>query len=221
MKSKERLAGFLFLVGMLAGIFSIAPAIDSPKYLREAAANANQVIVAAIFQFFMSLAYIGIAILLYPNIKRFGGSLSIGFLSSRIIAAVLVIIGAALLPSILVLSQAFIKNSPQSTLTFEVLGDVLKTTRDYINHVFMILVLCTGNLMFYLLLLKSKLIPQWLSLWGLLGNLFSVIASIFCLFHVVEIITPEYLVLNAPVAIQELILGMWLTVKGFNKRLES
>lgn len=85
----------------------------------------------------------------------------------------------------------------------------------------MILVLCAGNFMFYILLLKSKLIPKWLSIWGLLGYLLSAIASVLILFQVVEVITTEYLVLNVPTAIQELILGIWLITKGFDQRLSE
>lgn len=217
-KSKTRLAGFLFLAGMFAGILSVAPSVDSANFLTEAAANSGQVIIAAAFQFMMSLAYLGIAILLYPLIRRFGSSLSIGFLSLRIIAAGLVILGALLLLSVLALSQEFVKNAAQDTLALEALGNVFKTTRDYINHVFMILVLCTGNFMFYILLLRSKLIPRWLSVWGLFGNVLSAIASVLVLFQLVEIITTEYLVLNVPTALQELVLGFWLMVKCFDKR---
>lgn len=217
--NKERLAGCLILAGLFTGVFSVAPAIDSAKYLTEAAVNNNQVLVAAICQFLMSLAYIGIAILLYPSLRNFGGSLSVGFLSLRIIAATLVIFGTILLMSVLVLSKEYRGNPAHSTLPLQAIGEVLKLTRDYINHVFMILVLCTGNLMFYTLLLKSKLVPVWLSVWGILGNILSALASILWLFHVVDIITPEYLILNAPTAIQELILGIWLIAKGFDKKL--
>lgn len=203
---------------MIAGIFSVAPAIDSSKYLTEAAANSNQVIVGAIFQFIMALAYLGIGILLYPIIKRFSSSLAIGFFSLRIIAASLVIFGTILLLSILTLSQEFVKSASQNIMEFEALGNLLKITRDYINHVFMILVLCFGNFMLYLLLIKSKLIPLWLSLWGLLGGLLSAIASIMLLFQVFEVITTEYLILNMPTALLELILGIWLMMKGFDKR---
>lgn len=101
---KVRLAGIFILAGMCLGIFSVAPAIDSKNYLAEAAKNSNQVVFAAIFQYVMSLAYMGVAILLYTEIKRFGKSLSIGFLSLRIIAASLSIIGTALLLSILALN---------------------------------------------------------------------------------------------------------------------
>jgi hypothetical protein len=218
-KNKGRLAGILFLLAMLVGIFSVAPAVDGANYLTEAAANPNQVIIATLCQFMMGLAYMGIAMLFYSTLKTFGGSLSIGFLSMRIIAATLVMVGTILLPSLLVLSQKFVENPSQSPLPFEVLGHTLKATRDHINHVFMILTLCIGNLMLYVLLLKSRLIPRWLSVCGLLGNALSAIASLLVLFQAVDIITPEYLSLNALTAVQELILGVWLIVKGFDKRL--
>lgn len=213
------LAGFLVFAGMAAGIFSVAPAIDSANYLTEAAANTSQVLVAAIFQFLMALAYAGFAILLYPTIRRFGGSLSVGFLSFRIIAVSLVIVGTIVMLSILALSQEVARNASQNQADFEVLGNMLRITRDYINHVFMILVLCAGNMMFYVLLLRSKLIPSWLSAWGLLGNLLSVVASLLVLFQAVEIITTEYVALNAVTAVQEVVLGIWLIVKGFEKSL--
>ena len=214
---KIRLAGSLLLIGMLAGIFSVSPAIDSTNYLTEAAANPNQVNIAALFQFAMSLAYTGFAILLYPIIKRFSSSLSIGFLSFRIMAVSLSIIGTTLLLSILALSEVFVQNLSQDASAIEALGHVLKTSRDYINHVFMVLVLCAGNFMLYVLLLNSKLIPKWLSIWGMVGAFLSIVASVLVLFRMVDIITPQYLILNVPTALQEIILGIWLIIKGFNK----
>lgn len=214
-----RLTGILLLTGMLAGIFSVAPAIDSTNYLTEAAIEPFQVIIAAVFQLIMSLAYIGIAILLYPILKRFGSGLSIGFLSFRIIAVSLSFVGTVLLLSLLALSEEVVKQPAQSILTIEALGSVLKISRDYINHVFMILILCTGNFLFYILLLNAKLIPQWLSVWGILGTLLSAIASVLVLFRAMDIITPEYLVLNSPTAIQELVLGGWLIIKGFDREI--
>lgn len=168
------------------------------------------------FQFAMALAYAGTAILLYPIIKRFGRSLAIGFLSFEIMAAILVILGTLILLAILGLSQEFVRNPSQNVLPLQALGNILKSTRDYINHVFMILVLCAGNFMFYTLLLKSKLVPGWLSIWGLLGNALSAIASVLILFQVMEIITTEYLIVNVPTVIHELILGVWLMAKGFD-----
>ncbi len=215
---KIRLVGILIIASMCFGIFSVTPAIDSGNYLTEAAKNYNQVILAAVFQFAMSFAYMAIAVLLYPNIKRFGRSLSTGFLSFRVIAVSLSIIGTILLLSILALSEAYVQKAAQDSLAPQLLGNVLKASRDSINHVFMVLVLCSGNYLCYLLLFKSKLIPQWLSVWGMAGAFLSVGASILLLFRKVDIITWQYLSLNAPTAIHELILGIWLAAKGFDSR---
>lgn len=69
--------------------------------------------------------------------------------------------------------------------------------------------------MLYALLIKSRFIPRWLSVLGLFGAFLSAVASVLVLFQVLEIITTEYIILNIPAAISELIMGIWLMVKGF------
>ncbi|MFI0430927.1 DUF4386 domain-containing protein [Mariniflexile sp. HMF6888] len=217
LKNNVKLAGLLIISGMIAGILSIASAVDSPNYLTEATANAAQVSIAALFQFILCLTYIGFAILLYPIVKKYNKSLALGFLSFRITSGVVLIIGTVILLSILVVSQEFVKSSSENQWAFEAFGNILKITRDYINHIFMVFTIGTGNLLLYILFLKVKLIPKWLSFWGISGTLLSIAASILLLFGIVEVITVEYLALNAPTGIFELVLGFWLIIKGFNK----
>ena len=82
------IAWVLFIIGTIAGILSIVPAIDAPDYLIKASANANQVIIRAIFQFTMAAAYVGFAISLYPILRKYNESLAIGFVGFRFIAGV-------------------------------------------------------------------------------------------------------------------------------------
>src|SRR5690606_38287895 len=116
--------------------------------------------------------------------------------------------------AILFLSEEFVQNASPSLPVFKALGSVLKTTRDMINHVFMVIMLCMGNIMLYLLFIKSRLLPRWMSIWGIAGSILSVIASVLVLFGIADIITPEYLLLNAPTGLFELVFGVWLMVKG-------
>jgi len=211
------IAGILIIAGMVAGFLSVAPAVDSPEYLSSAAENTNQVITGAIFQFIMSIAYLGFALALFPLIRNRYQGLALGFLSFRIVASVLVIIGTIILVSILALSQEYLRLLPLDSSNFEALGNLLKSTRDLINHVFMILVLCIANMLFYIHMIKTKLIPLWLSVLGLVGVLSAATASLLVLFGSVEIITSEYIILNIPTALQELILAIWLIIKGFDK----
>ena len=218
-RRKELIAGILIITGMVAGIFSVVPAIDSPDYLIEASANANQVIIGAIFQFIMSIAYLGIAITLYPILRKFNDTLAVGYLSFRIVAVVFIFVGVIFLLLLLTLSQEFIKVAPQDSSYYQILGDLLRTGRDLVNHVAMILALNLGNLMFYILLYQTKLIPRWLSSWGLVGPTLTILASLLVMFHTIDIITPVYLVLNLPMALLEIVLAIWLIAKGFDSTI--
>jgi hypothetical protein len=80
------IAGALYIIGTIAGILSIAPAIDASDYLFKASANANQVLFGTLFQFIMAAACVGFAILLYPILRKYNESLAIGFVGFRFIA---------------------------------------------------------------------------------------------------------------------------------------
>jgi len=215
------LAGALYIIGFLAGILSIASSVDNSEYLIKASANANKVIFAAFFQFIMTGAYLGIAITLYPILRKYNERLALGFLSFRIIAAVFIIIGVIILLLILTLSQEYIKSGSPDLSYFQFFGGLLRAGRDLVNHVAMIISLNIGGIMFYLILFQSKLIPKWLSGWGIIGAILTMTASLLVMFRLVEVITPEYLIMNVPMALQELVLAIWLIVKGFDKNVIS
>ena len=88
--------------------------------------------------------------------------------------------------------------------------------RDLTNHVATVLAVSFGGLLFYVLLLRSKLVPRWLSGWGLLGTILTIVASYLIMFQFIEVISQTYILLNIPMAVQEIVLGMWLIIKGFS-----
>ena len=114
LKDKIKLAGLFIILGMAAGVLSIAPAVDSPDYLTEAAARATQVSLAALFQFALFLTYVGFAILIYPSVKKYDKTLALGFYSFRITAGVILVLGTVMLLSVLVLSQEYVKTSSEN-----------------------------------------------------------------------------------------------------------
>ena len=218
-RKKAILAGALYFVGTTAGILSIVPAVDASDYLLKASANANQVLFGALFQFIMTLAYVGFAITLYPILRKHKESLALGFLSFRIIAAVLNIIGFISLLMLLSLSQEFVRKGTPDSSYFQTLGDLLRSGRDFVNHIAMILTTSVGGLMFYYLLYLTKLIPRGLSHWGLLGTIFTVLASLLIMFHKIDILTVTYIVLNLPLIILEMVLAVWFIARGFDTEI--
>lgn len=95
------------------------------------------------------------------------------------------------------------------------IGDLLKTARDLVNHVVMIIILCIGGIMLYIIMIQSGLIPTWLSVWGILGSVIALLASILVLIKYLQVLSPTYLILNIPIAMQEIVFAVWLIFKGF------
>ncbi len=210
------LVGVLIIIGTISGILSIAPAVDDSKYLIKAGANSNRVLFASFFQFVMSITYLGIAISLYSILKQYNERLALGFLSFRIVAVVFILVGVMILLLILKLSQEYLKSGSLDSAYYDTIGKLLLTGRDFVNHIAMIITLSIGGIMLYIILIQTELIPMWLSIWGLAGSTLSIIASLFVMFRIVDILTPTYIVLNLPMAIQELTFAIWLIIKGFN-----
>ncbi|MEQ4726236.1 DUF4386 domain-containing protein [Nonomuraea sp. B19D2] len=212
------IAGVLAIVGMIAGVSSIVPALEEPHYLDLISAHESQVIVGAVSQFIMIPAYVGFALNLYPTLKRENEVLSLGFLGFRLIAATFHFIGVILLPLFLVLGQEFAQAGASSASHLEALGELLRTARDLVNHVALILSLGVGDLLLFGILYRSRLVPGWLSVWGLLGIGLAMSASFLVLFRMTDVVAPLYLSINAPLALQSLVLAIWLITRGFDTK---
>ena len=216
MKNKQivRIAGILIILGIIMGILSIVPSVESDDFLKEASINKNQVFTGAVFQFFLVPIYIGFSLLLYPLLKQYSKSLSIGFVGFRFMAATFQLIGIILLPVFVLLSQEYSSTSPSDIAIYESTGDILRLFRDLTNHLGVILATGLGNLLFYVILYKEKLIPKWLSIWGFLGNIAIMLASFFIIFQLIGVISTEYGLMSIPLVVQEIVLAIWLLTKG-------
>jgi hypothetical protein len=73
-----------------------------------------------------------------------------------------------------------------------------------------------GVFMYYVVLYRSRLVPRWLSGWGLVAVVLSVVATLYAGFTQEFGFTTVNNVLNIPMGIQEMVLAVWLIVKGFN-----
>ena len=208
-------AGILIITGMIAGMLSVVPAVEGSDYLTEVSVNQNKVLIGAFFQFTLVPIYIAFALLIYSILRKYNESLAIGFVSFRIIAGIFQLIGVILLPLFILLSQEFIKSTPADLLFFQTLGGVLKFGRDLANHVGMMLATGLGNLILFYIFYKTRLIPRWLSSWGIIGNILAILASFLILFHLIDVIAPHYIVLTIPLVLQEIVLAIWLISIGF------
>jgi uncharacterized membrane protein len=70
-----------------------------------------------------------------------------------------------------------------------------------------------GALLFYTVLLQSRLVPRWLSIWGLIG---AVLILAWNLSGTFGIEMSFGMILALPMILNEIFLGFWLIFKGFN-----
>lgn len=207
------IVGILFIIGTVAGILSAVitgPILNSPEYLAEVAANSNQLVFGGLLVLIMGLALAMVPIFMYPIFKKHNESLAVGYVVFR--GALETIIYITMVISwlvLVVLSQEFIKAGISNSSLFQLLGTLLLSVGDRVNPVLQI-VFSLGALMFYLLWYQSNLVPRWLSIWGLAGVALYFVAGISALFGV------DIEILVAPLALNEMVLAIWLIVKGFN-----
>ena len=91
--------------------------------------------------------------------------------------------------------------------------------RDWVHGFLGFLPFAVGALMYYYLLYRSRLVPRWLSGWGLIGAGLCVVATVYAGFTQDFGLTTVNTVLNIPIGLQEMVLAVWLIAKGFNPRV--
>ena len=213
------IVGVLFLLGF-AGVFGpviVKPILDNPSYLIKIFENKNQVMVGALFQLIMAFACAGIAIGLYPILKKHNESLALGAVGFRIIENVFQIVAALGLLSLLTLSQESVKADALAASAFQTAGALLLAVRFWAGLVLAHFGFGLGALMYYYVFYQSKLIPRWLSGWGLIAITLHLVAVFLTMFLQIDpFSTTPILLLSIPIGLQELTLAVWLIVKGFN-----
>jgi hypothetical protein len=211
--------GVLFIVGTAAGIAAkvmVGPFLDSPDYLVKLAANEGQVTIAALLIFIMGAAAAGMGVSMYPVLRRYDEGLALGSAGFRIMEGVLDIVGVVILVSLLALSQAFANAGAPTAPDFQIIGVALQAGHGWVNGVAAILCWDIGALMYYSVFYRSGLIPRWLSVWGLVGIGLSIAASLLTVFRVLDSSSTVFILLQAPVGLQEMVFAVWLIVKGYD-----
>jgi hypothetical protein len=210
--------GVLFILATAAALASTAltnSILTASDYLTKISANQNQVVLGALFQFIGSAASASIAISLYPILRRYNEGLALGSVGFRLIEAVFGAVAALCLLTLVSVSQDYVSATASNASYFQTLGTVLKAAINWASFVFLALAFTLGALLYYYIFYQSRLIPRWLSAWGLIAAALSLSVALLIMFGTQPLSTIT-IVLNVPIAVQEMVLAVWLIVKGFN-----
>lgn len=209
------MTGVLLIAGLITGICSVVPVIDGADYLVMASPNENRVLLGAFFQLLMIVAYVGIPLLMYPMLSKHHKGLALGSVAFGIIASVFIILGVFILLLLLTVSQEFAKAGTLHVSYFQTLGGLLREGRDLVNHVATTLAFVLAMFLFTCVFYQTQLVPRWLSVWGFIGSTLSILASLLFVIRFIGL-DATYMMLNIPIAFQQLVLAIWLIIRGFN-----
>ncbi len=217
-KKAARIVGVLFITATVAGFASavfLAPILEAPDDLAKVFANENQVLIGALLIFIMGAAGASIAIPMYPILKRHNAGMALGAVGFRIIEGGLFMVGVIYLLLLVALSQEFAKAGAPDASYFQTSGVLMVGGLNF-SLLAGGLAFSLGALMYYYLLYQSKLIPRWLSGWGLIGVTLGIAAYLNQFFSASALASTEIDIGHIPIFLQEMVFAVWLIVKGFN-----
>ena len=213
------IVGVLFIIATVAGFLSVAflgPVLDNPDYLINFSANENQVIIGALIDLIGAAAFVIIAIVIFPILKKHSEGLALGYIVARSFEAVPFIIGNISLLSLITLSQAYVGAGAPDASNFLPASTSLRAIYDWTQLLGPRVLASLAAVPFYYLLYQSKLLPRWISVWGLVGAPLYFAAGLLPMFGLLDPFSPVGVILFLPAALLEMVLAVWLIVKGFN-----
>lgn len=209
------LVGLLFLIATAAFVFAEAinsGVLSQPNFLAVASSETTALATGALL-LFGQFGVVGIAVLLFPVLKRHGEALALAHVGFRIteLAASLFYLAVPLLAIEL---GAGLRDGTVDRSTSSSLGALLLAQH---NVAILMIYLATGaaGMCMATLFYRSRLIPRWLAILGLVTYPTLLLGTILDMFNVVDVTQGVGLVALAPGAVFEFVLPIWLIVKGF------
>jgi len=204
--------GAFFLISnatFILGAFIVEPILGAQDYLTLVSASRVQVTLGALLEFVNGIAYLGIAMLVFPILKQRFESLALWYVGFRIIEFVMQTLADISPLSLLTVSEEFVRAGASDVASFQAAGAVLLAGRFWAFQMVSI-TFGLSALLFYSMLYRTRLVPRFISVWGLLGAAVVLANTMFDMFG---ISVPN---LGVLMLLNELFLGVWLIVKGFN-----
>ncbi len=198
--------GVLYIIGTVVLILSgvvTGGVLTGHAYLAQVAAQPNQVAIGALLVLLAGFALAMVPVVFWPIGKRYNETLAMGYVVFR---------GA--LETVMYIAAAFgwLLLIPLSTQPDAApLAGLVRTASAVNGDQLLPIPFVLGALMFYVLLYQSRLVPRWLSAWGLVGAALSIVPSLGSMFGLSSLG-----ILSLPLFLQEMVMAVWLIAKGFN-----
>lgn len=219
--------GVLFLIALILNLIAseiMNPVLNAPDYLQYTYPNKNKVIIGSLLNLICALAMIFIPVILYWVVRNEYKNLASVYIVFRAMEGIFFIYLVIKTLSFVSLSEAYINADATTFSVLQTMGDAVHEEIHWATIIYVI-IFSLGGCTFYYLLYKSKLVPRFFSVWGILSVIILFAGAVMALFDLgvfANVPLMKGMAYFAPaIALNELVLGIWLIVKGFNPLVEK
>ena len=217
MRNHARAAGIFYLLTFASSIpalILIGPILHNAGYVTGPGQD-TRVLWGCLLDAVNALTAIGSAVALYPVVKRQNQSLALGFVTSRMLEAAVIMIGVVSLLAVVTMRQDFAGSAGGDAATLTVTAKALVDVRNWTFLLGPGLMPAFNAILLGILLYRSRLVPRIIPTVGLIGAPLLLAAMLATYFGAIDQVSSISGILTLPVAAWELSLGLWMTLKGF------
>jgi len=212
--------GWLFVAATAAGsasVLAMQSTLTSDNILEAVAENQNAILIGSVLWFLMLVAMAGTAALLYVYLKKHSDLWAANYLVARVLEIAVLLVG--LVGSILLipLSWDYIASGAADSASLLALGDTLNRMGEWGGYLGAQMVFSLSALVLNYTFFKYKLLPKWLAVWGLIGVPLMFASGLLPMIESLSEYSGDINLLVIPLAIQEMVMAVWMIAKGFKK----
>ncbi|HET9646793.1 MAG TPA: DUF4386 domain-containing protein [Microlunatus sp.] len=206
------IAGTLLILATAASLVAtgLAPSLSGPDYLESLTTRSGAMATSLLLSLMAAWSSVGIAIALYAVLRRTHPTLALGSVAFRTIEATFYIVGVVSWMTVLSIATS---TAAEAQPTSQAISDALVSAHDRAG-VAAVSAFVIGGLMYYVALYRTRLVPRWLSGWGIAAMPLMAIACALALYSSNPV--TSYVPLAVPIGVQEIVFGLWLMIKGFS-----
>jgi hypothetical protein len=190
------------------------PLLNHPGYV-VGSGHDTRVGVGALLEVLLAISGIATAVVIFPIVKRVNRSVALGYIASRTVESMLILIGVLSLMSVVGLRQDLADAGRASGALVDVARGLLAV---HDQTALLGPQFCAGlgnGILLGSLMWRSRLLPRPMVMIGLVGGPLALVAGVGVLLGAWDINSGFPVLITAPEAIWELSLSVWLLVKGF------
>jgi hypothetical protein len=210
-----KIAGASFLIsylGLILGNLVFAPILEGADFLANVYPNRVLFGIGLLLESINGIAVIGIAVMLYPILKKQSEGVALGYLAFRVVEAFLSILGSAKTASLIEISHAFLDAGSPIDSHFDTLATLVLADRHWTMEMLTVFFLL-GAFIFYLLLYQGEFLPKYVSIWGFIAVI--CVAIFNGLFYSgIDLGMVVNFTLVIPIMANEFFVAFWLIIKG-------